>query len=224
MNEYVRRNCKKSICQSISARPNIRRRTGDYPLACYDDSNLIPERACHALYKIDENCVIDIKYILALLNSTLMRWTFRENNAQLVGKPLAQVNAKYIGRLPLKVENEKNVVTIVEDLILLYARKINKIDLFMHFLRATYCLEKPTERIKEFYVLTYNEFLNELKKRHVDLAASEKQSLLTLYEDNQNEVKMIIKQISQKEEVLDNMIYQIYGLNEVEIQYIKENA
>ena len=107
------------------------RRTGDYPLCCYDNDNYIPERASHALYKADD-CEIPIKYVLGLLNSKLIRWVFRYNNSLLVGKPLAQVNAKYIERLPLKYA-DIGIEDIVDELIDLYKQKIGTTENFLYF-------------------------------------------------------------------------------------------
>ena len=197
------------------------RRTGDYPLACYDNQNYIPERASHALYKWDDSCTIDIKYILGLLNSKLMRWVFRYNNAQLVGKPLAQVNAKYIERLPLKHSCEAVLVGIVDDLITLYGEKIDGVDHFLHFLQATYSFEKPTEKLKEFYLLSFGEFVDELKKKKVALSAKEKMELLSVYDEQKKYLNSIVDKIGKAEQSLDQTVYEIYSLTHEEIEIIE---
>lgn len=194
------------------------RRTGDYPLCCYDDENYIPERASHALYKYDDS-EIPIKYILGLLNSKLIKWVFRYNNSLLVGKPLAQVNAKYIERLPLKYSNE-GIEGLVDELIKLYKDKIKKKDNFIYFLNKTYGLDKPSEKLQEFFLLTYNEFISELGRKKIKLQAREKIDLLPVFEETSNYINTLNKNIQIKESEIDQKLFVIFGLSVDEIEYI----
>ncbi len=194
------------------------RRTGDYPLCCYDNENYIPERASHALYKID-NCNIPIKYILGLLNSKMIRWVFRYNNSLLVGKPLAQVNAKYIERLPLKYKKD-GIEELVDELIDLYKKRISESENFLHFLEVTYSLEKPSEKLQNFSSLTFNDFLSELSKKKVKLQAKEKMELVQLFEEKSKIINYVNKDIEIRESVIDQKLYNIYNLSSEQIDYI----
>lgn len=194
------------------------RRTGDYPLCCYDNDNYIPERASHALYKADD-CEIPIKYVLGLLNSKLIRWVFRYNNSLLVGKPLAQVNAKYIERLPLKYA-DIGIEDIVDELIDLYKQKIGTTENFLYFIEKTYGLEKTSEKMQDFNQLSFAEFLSELSKRKVIIQAKEKMELLPLFEDNCKRINEVLQIIEAKESLVDKKLCEIYNLSEKQIDYM----
>lgn len=194
------------------------RRTGDYPLCCYDNDNYIPERASHALYKADDY-EIPIKYILGLLNSKLIRWVFRYNNSLLVGKPLAQVNAKYIERLPLKYA-DVGIEDLVDELIDLYKQKIGTIEKFLYFIEKTYGLEKTSEKLQDFSRLSFAEFLSELSKKKVKIQAKEKMELLPLFEDNCKCINEVLQIIETKESLIDKKLCEIYNLSEQQIDYM----
>lgn len=194
------------------------RRTGDYPLCCYDNDNYIPERASHALYKSDD-CEIPIKYVLGLLNSRLIRWVFRYNNSLLVGKPLAQVNAKYIERLPLKYA-DVGIEDLVDDLIGLYKLKIETTDKFLYFIEKAYGLGKTSEKLQDFSQLSFTEFVSELSKKKVKIQAKEKMELLPLFEENCNSIKAVLQIIETKESLIDKKLSEIYNLSEEQIDYM----
>ena len=194
------------------------RRTGDYPLCCYDNDNYIPERASHALYKIDDS-LVPIKYILGLLNSKMIKWVFRYNNSLLVGKPLAQVNAKYIERLPLKYK-DVGIESLVDELINLYKKKIVHVEKFIYFIVQTYGLDKPSEKINNFNNLTFNEFILELSKKKIKLQAKEKMELLPLFEENSNYINDLVKVIEAKEKIIDLKLCEIYRLSDEQINYM----
>ena len=88
----------------------------------------------HTITPLPENGEIELKYLLALLNSKMMKWIFRSDNFHIVGKPLAQTKAIYIKRLPLKVKNQAEVIQIVNELLLLNEKKIANANKFFEIL------------------------------------------------------------------------------------------
>ena len=156
---------------------------------------------------------------MGLLNSKLIRWVFRYNNSLLVSKPLAQVNAKYIERLPLKY-SDIGVEGIVDELILLYKQKIAEIESFLNFLNKAYLLEKPSEKLQSFHLLSFNEFLDEISKKKAKLSAKEKKELFPLFEETSKTLNQLCKEIEVKESLIDQKICEIYSLSDGQIKQV----
>lgn len=197
------------------------RRTGDYPLAAYDNTNLIPERASHALVPLDGN-EMNIKFILGLLNSTLTKWIFQYQNSQLVGKPLAQMNVKYLKNLPVKYEPE-SIVPVVDELIALHARKLELEDSFLGFIHDNYGIEKFSEKMRKYYDYDVQTFLGEMHKKKVNLSLKEKKDFTPFFKDEAEQIRSVISQIHKEDERLDTLFFHLYGLDEKDVARIQDD-
>ena len=89
----------------------LMRRTDDKLRASLDLTNSICVNSCHVIKLNTEGIKdIDIKYLLALLNSKLFQKVFELHNPQMVGKVFSEIKVIYVERLPVKVINFKDKV------------------------------------------------------------------------------------------------------------------
>jgi len=91
------------------------RQTADTIIAAFDDTGLYHLNNVHSLAPND--CLFDLKYILALLNSRLLRWYY-EILANEKGRPMPQTDIETLELLPIKSNKS------IEDLIVTEVDKI----------------------------------------------------------------------------------------------------
>lgn len=95
----------------------ILRQTGSYPIATIDDEQYYTLDTVHNGILINKD--FDIRYVLGLLNSQLLRYIY-ENSINETGKVFAQVKIIYINPLPIKVvtkEQQQEIITLVDKIL-----------------------------------------------------------------------------------------------------------
>jgi type I restriction-modification system DNA methylase subunit len=76
----------------------LMRRTGDYPVATYDNKRVYN---LHTLYSCRNKSEYSIKFILALLNSRLLRFLYQQKLGTELGRVFAEIKIVYIRKLPV---------------------------------------------------------------------------------------------------------------------------
>lgn len=95
----------------------ILRQTGSYPIATIDDEQYYTLDTVHNGILINKD--FDIRYVLGLLNSQLLRYIY-ENSINETGKVFAQIKIIYINPLPIKVvtkEQQQEIITLVDKIL-----------------------------------------------------------------------------------------------------------
>jgi len=102
----------------------LREITGEHPhslIACYSDQCVLFNMSNIAINE-KKGSNIDLKYILALINSCLMSYYFQLNTAKAVRKMFPKIILKDLRNFPIKrpsTEEQKAFIKIVEKIILL---------------------------------------------------------------------------------------------------------
>ncbi len=200
----------------------LMRQTGSYPICSIDYDQHYTLDTVHNGEIIDKN--FSIKYILALLNSKLIRYIY-ENVINESGKTYAQVKIIYIAELPIQrtdKDTEKLINNMVDDLINSnneYNLLINK---FISRLYSNFTISKMTKKLNQFYNLNFSDLLKELQKIKIKLTLKEQDE----WEEYFNIQKKAILELKNKIDIIDsridNMIYNIYNLDENEKKIIED--
>ncbi len=102
----------------------VMRYIGTKLIAAYDDAQYYAQKSVIVLYP-KNNSILDIKYILAIINSNLFQFLYN----QKVGKnPYPRINLSYLLTLPFKkseLKDQKEIIVVVDSLIAL-KRKENQ--------------------------------------------------------------------------------------------------
>ncbi len=199
------------------------RQTGDYPIATFLDELAISEATLHCVYPKSIKDEIYLKYILGLLNSKLLKWIFQHENFQIVGKPLAQVTTTYLKKLPIRIDCQNELTRQVEELLAKHQLLYELSKQFILYIEERYKIRKTSERLEFFFLLTFSDFLGELKKQKVILSASQEMSLHSLFKEKSEELFSLSRQINEMDKELDCLVYQIYKLTPEEITLIEES-
>ena len=115
---------------------------------------------------------INLKYLLALLNSKLLFWYFKDIGYNLGGKGY-RYKKIFVEQLPIVITEDKNTemnLTNLVDMIINENKKlINEINSFHKWLNRTFNIDKLSKKLENYYELDFEDFLKEIKKKKVDI-------------------------------------------------------
>ena len=200
------------------------RQTGDELIATYDKGN-VSNNTLHSIYKKENNNSLSLLYLLGLMNSSLLNWYYQIENYLEVGKPMAEVKANALKRLPLAIGSDLQCQVIEENASMLlnicqkrYDSKLK----FLDYIINAYEPKKISEKLENFEQLSFKEFLNELKKQKVKLTASQQMELLSLFNEQTNMIQDMTIKINSIHEKLDEKVFEIYNILPKEVDIIKD--
>lgn len=201
-------------------------------IASYDDSGLFAEhtlsiairkdrlinvyRNGKSILKINQN--LDYEnfneyFILGLLNSKLINYYFKSiygGGLHVYPKDISSLPIKYVKRLA----SEINI--LVEKIIEMNKQLKKKQFDAISLLTANFGLKKEVS-----LDLGFNELLEALVKQKVSLSLVQKEELQNWYKNKQAEISTLKGQINEIDRKIDELVYELYGLTQEEIDVIE---
>ena len=164
---------------------------------------------------------INLKYLVALLNSKLLFWYFKDIGYNLGGKGF-RYKKIFIEELPIKFTNitiEKNINAIVDKILNLNKSIVIETNNFHNFLKKDLKILKISKKIENYSSLNQKDFLVELKKQKAQNVNED--NLILKFNHSCEIIVNLNKEIDLLELKLNDIIYDIYGLNNNEIKIIE---
>lgn len=202
------------------------RQTSDTLIANIDLSEKVCKNTLHCIYNKEEYKDLDLKYILALINSKLMNWIFQHDNFHIVGKPLAETKVTYVNRLPIIIGAGTDYQKIIDYANVLLDLSQEKYKLqydFSEYMKSMYSPKKITDKLFSFNLLEFGEFIEELKKQKSKLDEKKKFELMPLFKEQKDKINNLQDKIKITYSELDYLIYNVYNLSDEEIKHIENN-
>lgn len=199
------------------------RQTGEFPICMIDNDQYFTLDTVHnGILKRDN---FDIKYVMLLLNSKFLRFIY-ENMINESGKLFAQVKIIYIDELPIKeisLEAQKPFIKKADKMLFLNKNLQELSQKFQRLLTRKFELEKLTTKLQDWYLLKFSEFVKELKKSKIKLSLKDEMEWEEIFLENKEEAEKIKNEIEMTDKEIDRMVYELYGLNEEEIEIIEKS-
>ncbi|MDZ7786184.1 MAG: TaqI-like C-terminal specificity domain-containing protein [Candidatus Saccharibacteria bacterium] len=206
----------------LSARPKVLlRKTGSEIIASFDDTGAYPEQSLYFLYSFADK--VQPLYILALLNSRLITWLFR-NNYITNADSTPQLKNIDLDKFPIVIADNKTQAQIaelasgiVEKSKTLYtnSQKLNRL------VSVEFSFDKLPAKLNRWWTLDFADFANALK---VKLSLQQKDELLQLFEKYRTECAELDAQIQKTNNEIDQLVYKLYNLTPKEIQIVETGA
>ncbi len=207
---------KLSKCPKI-----IIRQTGDSIIACLDEIGYYSMDTTHIIY----NTKLNIKYLLAVLNSKILTWIFRRI-VEEEKKAFAEVKLVVVKTLPIPLaldEQQTSLAQKAEQMIELNKQLHNGIDSAIELIKAEYQPKKISKNLEKFYTLGIHPFIEELEKQKVKLTLSQKEELIAWYKEKSEKLNQIQSEIDNLDKTIDQEVYKLYNLTDEEIKIIENN-
>lgn len=168
---------------------------------------------------------LNLKYLSALLSSTVLDFYFRLNGYTLKNNGIVLLKM-YIEELPIPVisdDEQKPFIILVNKLLELNKQKTTEIKSFNKWLQRTFDIDKISQKLEHYYELTFEEFLKEVKKKKVDTKSRKNQDLLeNEFNSSLEIVKPLEIQIQKTENEINELVYKLYGLAAEDIAIIED--
>ena len=111
----------------------IYRQTANKIIATVDYDGIYNDKTVHCIIPKESENNVDIKYILALLNSRLFTFLYREISQENEGRAFSQVKTVYVKKLPIIIPDDKKIREIVSLVDEIFSKKhdfnVNTIEL-----------------------------------------------------------------------------------------------
>ena len=218
---------KKLEKHSISPRILIRR-TGDYLCCVMLEKEALTESTLYSCSMKTDN--IDLRYILALLNSKFLTYIVRQmmiTNEQAF--PQIMMTDIKLLKIPDVDSSIQNNLSKLSNILSEKTESHFKIETkFSKYIQSQFSIEKLSRKLQSWHALEFGVFINELNKA-IKKVGGEKLddkaqfSLMSLFEEQQEEAQTLKVEIDQKDREIDQMVYELYDLTENEIKIVDES-
>jgi len=204
----------------------VREITSEFPHcinAVYSNDTYLYNRSNIAVVK-REGVDISLKYILVLLNSTLMSFYFKKNTAKAERKLFPKIILNDLRLFPIKAvspESQLPFIALADTMLSLNADLQQKRSRFLRRLQENFEGVKITGTLETFDTLQFADFLKELKKQKIKLTLTQQDEWEDYFGQYKTECISISEQIAETDKKIDGLVYELYGLTEEEIKVVE---
>jgi hypothetical protein len=205
----------------------VREITSEFPHclnAVYSSDTYLYNRSNIAVVK-REGVNISLKYILVLLNSTLMSFYFKKNTAKAERKLFPKIILNDLRLFPIKVissEAQQPFIALADTMLSLNSQLQEKRNQFLRSVTNNLEGVKITTAIQQFDQMDFAGFMKELKKQKITIPLKQQSEWEDFFNDRVAECRELSAQIKATDEEIDAKVFDLYGLTEEERRIVME--
>ncbi|MBP7898649.1 N-6 DNA methylase [Candidatus Gracilibacteria bacterium] len=188
----------------------------------HSDSEFFSSRDAYGIIiKDDSKSKIGYKFLLALLNSSLSFY-WLSNRGKKKGEIL-EMYQEPLSEIPIvlpEADLQEPLVKKVDTMIRLRNELYEKTQQVIQIITTECSIEQWPSKLKEFWMLVWNDFLKALKLKNISL--QKKQELLEYFEKSKEDLSPIADQIDQLQQEIDEMVFDLYGLTKEEKEIVRK--
>jgi len=170
---------------------------------------------------------LDLKYLLALLNSKMMGW-YHNNTSPKAKKGLfPKILVNDVRNLPLKSLSKTQQQPFIEkaDLMLGLNKALQeKKSIFINRITSNLAIAKISKKLDAFYNFDFKTLVAELKKQKITLTLVQQDEWEEYFAAYKTEIKLIQNKIDATDKEIDHQVYALYGLTKEDIRIVEENG
>ena len=188
----------------------------------YDENKYFTNAKCFII----TSETVNLQFLGALLSSKTLNFIFKFLGTPLQGK-YYNLSKAFIEQLPIypaDAREQRIIVEKAERMLQLNNQLQKEVSNFQNWIHYTYRIEKFSKKLKKYYELSFDEFLTELNKKKVDTKQRKTQELLkTEFEESVSVIIPLLQQITDTDNEIDKMVYDLYDLTSEEIKIIESS-
>ncbi|OAV67760.1 Type IIS restriction enzyme Eco57I [Bacteroidales bacterium Barb4] len=199
------------------------RQTSDILRVTYDDKKYYPQNSVLIITSKD-NSVFDLKYLMILLNSSLLGFIYKIKNPQ-EGKTFAEIKPSIIKSLPIKnipLSEQQSFITLADQMLSLNTDLQTKHQRFLKRLSDNFNGIKTTKALERFDEMEFKQFVEALKKQKIPLSLKQQDEWEEYFNTYKSECTTFANQISATDKEIDRMVYKLYELTEEEVRIVED--
>ena len=168
---------------------------------------------------------INLKYILVLLNSTLLSFYFKKNTAKAERKLFPKIILNDLRLFPIKViseDSQQPFIALADTMLSLNQQLQEKRGRFLRRLSENFEGIKITTALQQFDQLDFKEFVAELKKQKIKLSLVQQDEWEDYFNQYRQACQELSEQIKATDEEIDRLVFDLYELTEEERRIVME--
>lgn len=165
----------------------------------------------------------NLKYVLALLNSSLLNWRYKSIGKQ-TGSGVYEYFENQISKLPIKqipLSAQQPFIEKVDIMLVLNKQLHQLIETFLQRVQDNFNLTKLSKNLSSFYEGSFGDFVAELKKQKATFSLVQQDEREPYFKEKQREILALKSDISAMDSAIDEMVFDLYGLSEEERKVVK---
>ncbi len=195
----------------------------DYPAIVKNIAAVIIEK--------DKN--YSLKYLLSIVNAKLFTYFITEQSAKSSNKSYPSFSSKLIKELPIKVATKTEQQPFIEkaDQMLSLNKELQELSqkfqrtIIRKFFPSAVATTKEhallPQKLQDWYLITYAEFIKELDKKKVKLSLAQEAEWEEYFTQEAKKALALKQQIDTTDKEIDQMVYKLYELTEEEIKIVE---
>jgi len=167
---------------------------------------------------------ISLKYVLVLLNSTLLSYYFKKNTAKAERKLFPKIILNDLRLFPIKeipLESQQPFITLADTMLTLNKELQAKRSRFLRRLSENVEGVKITSALQTFDQLDFKAFVAELKKQKIKLSLTQQDEWEDYFNQYADACQQLKTQIAATDGEIDRRVYELYDLTEEEISIVE---
>lgn len=208
----------------VNERVLIREITGKRLLSCYTNEEFYNTPSLINI--INEKNILKLKYILVLINSTLLGWYHNKTSPKANKGLFPKILVNDVRNLPVKeisFEAQKPFIEKADKMLFLNKNLQELSQKFQRLLTRKFELEKLTTKLQDWYLLKFSEFVKELKKLKIKLSLKEEIEWEEIFLEKKEEAEKVKNEIELIDKEINEMVYELYGLSEEEVRVVEKS-
>lgn len=194
----------------------------NYPSFTVKETNVYADAGGYLLLP---NKIYNSLELLPILNSKLL-WYFIKNTSSEYGGGYFYFKTKYLEPfcIPTQRLDEFDFKDVVSSQLNKTQALFSQVHKFQRTLQRKFeGLDKLPKKLENWYQLTFTDFVKELKKKKIKLSLTKEAEWEDYFLVEQQKAIEIKTKIDQIDKEIDQMVYELYGLTQEEIEIV-ENA
>ena len=185
--------------------------------ATLDEEKYLCNDTINIIFSTDKS--YDMKYLLTLLNSSLVNIWFKKIFPAGLHIKTNQLEIIPIPKIPLK--EQQPFIDLADKMLTLNKDLQSATKKFLKRVQDNLNPTKISGALETFYTLTFADFTKELAKQKVRLTLKQQDEWEEYFTSYQTDCLALQKQITTTDNEINTLVYKLYGLTEEEIDVVE---
>ncbi len=197
------------------------RKTGDSLIGSLDENQFYFDTLAHGIYERNNSYKLEV--ILPILNSKSAT-TFYRLLHDIKGKVFAKISLENLASFPIpyiSIDNQGWLINVAVRNATLNKEYNDQIEKLQRTLKRKFELNALPNKLQDWHLLSYADFIKELAKMKIKLTLSEEAEWEEYFNSERKKALDILAEIESTDKEIDQMVYKLYELTEEEIKIVE---
>jgi tRNA1(Val) A37 N6-methylase TrmN6 len=205
----------------------IRRIVGKRLILCPIEETMIADQLLHTFKPKAE--INNYKAFAGLLYSSLMTFYFKKTFNR-TEKTFPEIRVKELASFPIIINKDISSLEKIVDRLLDTNKLFSKLEkTFSNYLKSSLSIEQLSNKLQKWHDLDFLDFIKELNKALKttgveNLSKTNEMEWMEVFTSKKDEAQTLKSEIEKIDKEIDQMVYELYGLTEQEIDIIEESV